>query len=317
MKKKWKIIGVAVLAISTCSFSGIHNLLTHSQNSLDELERAGIPEIHEEHVTYYRTPDGRTVREDQLEAERSFSWAEIESKIDDGDGMHEMLVYAELAKGFEFDFENMEIKGIPYYNSNYSVDGKHVDGSSIKLSDGSKDTERYLLMFACTEEFSLEEISLEAYNLSNSEFKTDIRIGSNVISLDEVDLHQTYSSSIHFISVGGHYYVWDQYVPKVYLPCEDSGMCRVAVTEETIIWSGEGGSVEELFTAISDNYGWANELDGEIFDSRYSSLSYENIEGYGACLVKTARTDIEDETANPNYITFTERGHETMYFVIV
>lgn len=270
------------------------------------------PEIHERSVTYYSGSDGQIIYAENSDGQTAeFKWAQVETRRDD-DGLYMMLVYAESTKGFEPDFEDMKIAGIGYYND----DGHYVDGDSIRLSDGSGDAERYLLTLTSDREFTLDSVDLSVYNFSNEAFDSNTEIYPQPVSLSDVDLHRTFDSPTHFISVNGHYYVWDQTVPKKNLGQREENTYSVAITEDTIIWTGEGGSVEELFTELYNNSSWALENGGETYETEYAELTLEELDGK-LCLVKTVRTDMEEPEADPNYIAYTEPGYGTMYFTII
>lgn len=340
LKRKNIRIGVCMLLIMCvlCSCG------RKTENNDKDGNTSNLPEVTTTYTTYVRDKDGNITKVDEGFVDENGNdvstidkETETEAEIDpnkktevepgklvyleskmrnDGVPLYQMIAYAELKKGFDFSFETMRINGIDYFNDNYEVDKKYVDAYSIKISDDTVDNARYLVTFSCTEEFGLEDIELTAKNFSNEEYNKDVEAKFEIDDLSNIDFHKTYSSTLHFIQVGEHYYLWDQKVPKKIIATDEEYTYKTAITPDTIIWASEGGSSDELFTTIAANYKWANELHGRTFDSEYATLTLEEIDGE-LCLVKTAREDLEDETSNPAYVTYTEEGYDTLYFVIV
>ena len=314
--------------------------LSYISKSKDKNENQDKPipsiEIDETHITHYKKDDDTIVTitdKETIEDNTKNEEQEIDIKsdiavidyieanvhqdeIDDHEKLYQMLLYAELENGFSFDFENMMINGIPYYNENYENDLKFVDATFTIISDNN-DIDRYIVTLTCTDEFTIDDVKLDAYNDSNDNYDKNIKANLHIIDIIDADLHRTSASPTHFIELNNHYYLWAQNDGRIYPSSKNDNEYCVGITDKSILWMSDGASSEELFTEIANNAKWANAIDWELFETEYATLTLEKDDENGLYLMKTARTDIEDEKSNPSYIAYDKDGYGTIYIVIL
>lgn len=245
-----------------------------------------------------------------------FSAALLEKRttIESESNLYQMLLVADIEHGFYPDFEAMTICGIPFYNE--SDDGKFIDGFAQDVIISEDSESRYIITLSCSDDFTVDDIILYAVNQSNDSYPENSKTAIKEINISDMNTHKTVPSTMHFFSSEGDYYIWNEAKDKLILPT-DEGYVKVAITPESILWMSNKGSAEKLFQNILDNSKWASYMDGETYDSEYAELSLEEIDGYGLCLVKTGRTNVDEERTNPPYIAYTEPGYGTIYFSIV
>lgn len=275
-------------------------------------EKPSIP-VTESYVTYYQKEDGTSIKvvdgkEEKVAASNFAVLDEGKFKHEDGSEVYQKLIYAEVEDGFDIDFGSMKICGQGY------KDGSEMDGYSMELSK-NEDVNRQLITLTFDTDFDINDVELYIRNDSNGEYEEGKREKMKMIDIDKVNFDRTFQSSMHLFKLNGHFYVWDQTIKPTYPECGE-GEKVVKVSSDCLYWIGDGGSAEELFTALAEKSEFASEVGGKPFKSK-AKLTMEK-EGDKYFLVKTSRTDMEDEKANPPYIAYTEEeGGGTIYIAIL
>lgn len=246
-----------------------------------------------------------------------FDVVKLEKKmsLSENDSFYQMTMISDMEYGFYPDFEDMKINGKDA-SSETDNDKLYAEGEAFPIMNEDGIPARYLITLTCTEEFELEDVELYAINIDNKNYPLDVRTLYKEVSIRDIDTHLTTPSTLHFFSSEGDYYLWNEAAEKVYLDADD-GYIKVAITEDSILWKSQNGSAEKLFKHIVDNSKWASYMNGDVYDSDYATLSLEEVEEHGLCLVKTGRTDVDAEKTNPPYIAYTEPGFNTIYLSIV
>lgn len=282
------------------------------KNMPDILSNADI-----NHTTYYEKDNGDIIKYENGKKADSISavWAlagEWKEKKD-GTVFYNKILYAEIENGYRFAFSKMKINGIGFKEYEAKGEKKYAHGYSYDLSNDEKDG-KYALVLTCSEKFNMDDIEMYLYNTQSGNEEAICCDFENK-DIDSVNLCHTYHSSIHFIRINGHYYLIDQSVDAKYLESDENHE-KVAITEDCILWMDKKASAKELFQTISKNYQWANEQGGKVFSSTYASLKTKKINGK-YYLVKTGRTDIDDEKASPCYITYKEKEEDGVVYLSI